>query len=152
MTGAGHCPSVSQQRYNSGPGTQESSLFERIDPRSAEPLYSQIANRVRTAIASGELTPGEGLPSVRQLAGQLRINPATVVQAYRELEQQGFVELRQGSGTYVREIPADAGRRERSREARALVRRMVSEAGRLRLTLDELRDAVAEELDLEVRP
>jgi GntR family transcriptional regulator len=106
---------------------------------------------VRTAIASGELRPGAGLPSVRQLAGQLRINPATVVQAYRELEQEGFVELRQGSGSYVREIAADAGLRERSRQARALVRRMVSEAGRLRLSLDELREALADELDLEAR-
>ena len=106
---------------------------------------------MRTAIAAGELVAGAGLPSVRQLAGQLRINPATVVQAYRDLEQEGFVELRQGSGTYVREIAVDAGRQERGRQARALVRRMVSEAGRLRLSLDELREALTDELDVEVR-
>jgi GntR family transcriptional regulator len=88
---------------------------------------------------------------VRQLAGRLRINPATVVQAYRELEQEGFVEIRQGSGTYVCEIPADSGRRVRDREARALVRRMVSEASRLRIPHEELREALADELDLEVR-
>lgn len=88
---------------------------------------------------------------MRQLAGQLRINPATVVQAYRELEHDGFVELRQGSGSYVREIAAGAGQRERSRQARALVRRMVSEAGRLRLSLDDLREALQDELDPAVR-
>src|SRR2546430_17582956 len=55
------------------------------------PLYEQIANRVRVAIASGELRPAAALPSVRQLAAELRVNPATVVQAYRDLEAEGFV-------------------------------------------------------------
>ncbi len=127
------------------------SLFDHIDARSAEPLYSQIANRVRTAIAAGELVAGAGLPSVRQLAGQLRINPATVVQAYRELEQEGFIELRQGSGTYVRAISVDAGHRVRSRQARALVRQLISEASRLRISLDEVREALASEIDLAAR-
>ena len=79
-------------------------MFDQVDPRSAVPLYAQIAARLRVAIAAGELLPGVGLPSVRQLAGQLRINPATVVQAYRDLETEGFVEMRHGAGTFVREV------------------------------------------------
>jgi DNA-binding transcriptional regulator YhcF (GntR family) len=59
-------------------------MFQNIDPRSATPLYAQIASRVKLAIASGELASGTGLPSVRHLATELRVNPATVVQAYRE--------------------------------------------------------------------
>ena len=121
-------------------------MFEQIDPRSATPLYAQISNRLRVAIAAGELQPGTGLPSVRQLAGQLRINPATVVQAYRDLEAEGFVDMRQGAGTFVREVDAPRRVSERQAEARRLVRAMMAEAGRLGLAAGELRAAMAEEL------
>ena len=81
-------------------------MFEHIDPRSPTPLYAQIAERLRVAIAAGELQPGDPLPSVRQLAAKLRVNPATAVQAYRELESAGFVELREGAGSFVKAMPA----------------------------------------------
>ena len=125
-------------------------MFEHLDPRSPNPLYAQIAARLRVAIASGELRTGEGLPSVRELAGRLRVNPATVVQAYRELESEGFVEMRQGAGTFVREVTNDKRARERATEARRLVRDMIAEAGRLGLTADELRDAIESELESRV--
>src|SRR5437588_94509 len=83
---------------------------------SATPLYAQIAGRLRIAIAAGELRPGGALPSVRHLAAQLRLNPATVVQAYRELEDDGFVEMRQGAGTFVREVAPEGRARERARQ------------------------------------
>ena len=79
-------------------------MLDRIDPRSPTPLYAQIASRVKLAIAAGDLAAGDGLPSVRQLAATLRINPATVVQAYRALETEGFVEMRQGAGTFVHDL------------------------------------------------
>ncbi len=122
-------------------------MFEQIDPRSATPLYAQIANRIKVAVASGELRAGAGLPSVRQLAGQLRINPATVVQAYRELEVEGFVEMRQGAGTFVREIEASRRSRQRDQEARRLVRAMLAEAGKLGLSGEDIREAVERELE-----
>ena len=122
-------------------------MFEQIDPRSAVPLYAQIAGRVKVAIAAGELRPGDPLPSVRLLAGQLRINPATVAQAYRELEGEGFVEMRQGAGTYVREVEPARRAAERQEEARRLVRALLQEAGRLGLTVEDLRTALARELD-----
>lgn len=123
-------------------------MFEQIDPRSPTPLYAQIAGRLRVAVAAGELRPGEALPSVRQLAARLRVNPATVAQAYRELEAEGFVEMRQGAGTFVREVVAERRARERSKQALALVRRMVAEAGRLGLSTKELLAAVDEELEV----
>jgi GntR family transcriptional regulator len=122
-------------------------MFEQIDPRSATPLYAQISHRVRVAVASGELPPGTGLPSVRQLAGQLRINPATVAQAYRELEAEGFVEMRQGAGTYVKEVEPSRRGSERAAEARRLVRAMLAEAGRLGISATDLRQALTVELD-----
>ena len=123
-------------------------MFSQIDSRSTIPLYAQIATRIKVAIAAGDLAPGSGLPSVRQLAGQLRINPATVVQAYRELETEGFVEMRQGAGTYVRELPEQRRNEERSQQAMALARRMLAEAGRLRISPRELREAIASIIDM----
>ena len=121
-------------------------MFEQIDPRSAVPLYAQIAGRVKVAIASGELRPGDPLPSVRLLGGQLRINPATVVQAYRELEGEGFVEMRQGAGTFVREVEPARRAAERLDEAQRLVRAMLVEAGRLGIAAEDLRSVFEREL------
>ena len=124
-------------------------MFERIDSRSPTPLYEQIAASVRVAIASGELRPAAALPSVRELAAELRVNPATVVQAYRDLEADGFVEIRQGTGTFVRELAPARRARERARHARSLVHQMMSDARRLGVSLRELRDAIDAELGVE---
>ncbi len=125
-------------------------MFDQIDPRSPTPLYAQIAARIRVAIAAAELRAGDALPSVRQLAARLRLNPATVVQAYRELEADGFVEMRQGAGTFVRDVHSDKRASERARQAVALVRNMVAEAGRLGLSTREIVAAVAQELEVRV--
>jgi GntR family transcriptional regulator len=122
-------------------------VFERLDSRSPTPLYAQISTRLRVAIAAGELRPGESLPSVRQLASQLRINPATVVQAYRALEAEGLVATRQGAGTFVLDVPANRRSTERAEEARRLVRDLIADAGRLGIPVDELRQAVDHELN-----
>ena len=121
-------------------------MFEKIDPRNATPLYAQIASRLKVAIAAGELRSPAVLPSVRHLAAQLRVNPATVVQAYRELEAEGFVEMRQGAGTFVREVAPEGRARERARQAAVLVRHLLAEAGRLGLSLQEVQAAIAEEI------
>lgn len=121
-------------------------MFDEIDPRSPTPLYEQIASRVRVAVASGEVAPGEPLPSVRALAARLRINPATVVQAYRDLEGEGFVVMRHGAGTFVGEVSPDRREDERRTRARELVRGLLADAARLGLGLEELREAVQEEL------
>jgi DNA-binding transcriptional regulator YhcF (GntR family) len=126
-------------------------VFDQIDPRSPTPLYAQIASRLKLAIAAGELAPGDALPSVRQLAARLRVNPATVVQAYRELETDGFVDMRQGAGTYVRDVRPERRADERARQASALVQRLLADAARLGLTIDELQAAVATELEVRAR-
>ena len=122
-------------------------MFDRLDPRSPTPLYAQIATRLRVAIASGELRPRETLPSVRSLAGELRINPATVVQAYRELETEGLVATRQGAGSFVLDLTTERRDTERTSEARRLVREMVADATRHGITADDLRAAVEHELN-----
>jgi GntR family transcriptional regulator len=122
-------------------------MFSDLDPKSAVPLYEQIAVRLKAAVATGELRPTDALPSVRQLAGRLRINPATVVQAYRSLESDGFVEIRQGAGTYVRTMEGEARARERQAQARRLIRRLLADSARLGLSRQELKDAMKHQLE-----
>ena len=126
-------------------------MFEHIDARSPVPLYEQIAAQLRLAIAGQELRPGEALPSVRQLAASLRVNPATVVQAYRDLERGGYVELRHGAGTFVRALTAQRRESERSRQVRALVRRLLADGAKLGVGVRELREALAEETGAKAR-
>jgi GntR family transcriptional regulator len=126
-------------------------VFDDLDSRSPVPLYEQIAARIRVAIAGAELQAGEALPSVRQLAASLRVNPSTVVQAYRDLEAEGYVEMRQGSGTFVRALSTGLRERERVRLARELVRRLVSEGAKLGVAPQELREALDEEIGVRVR-
>ncbi len=121
-------------------------MFDRLDSRSPVPLYEQIATRVRVAVASGELSPGDALPSVRQLSGSARVNPATVVQAYRELEADGFVEMKQGAGTFVKEMHSDMRSEERGRQARDLVRKMIGDAAKMGLDTEEISAAIRQEL------
>ena len=126
-------------------------MFDRIDPRSPTPIYAQIADRVRVAVAAGELSAGDALPSVRALAGRLRVNPATVVQAYHDLEHEGLVEMRQGAGTFVAAVNADRRARERAAAARRVVRAMLAEAASLGIATDDLKTAIHSELDGDAR-
>jgi len=122
-------------------------VFDRIDPRSPTPIYAQIATRVRVAVGTGELKAGDGLPSVRTLASRLRVNPATVVQAYRELEAEGLVQMRQGAGTFVTDVTPERQARERAADARRLIRDLLAEAARRGITAADLRQALNAELE-----
>jgi GntR family transcriptional regulator len=126
-------------------------MFEDIDPRSTVPLYDQIAGRIRLAVAAGEVSEGEALPSVRALASRLRVNPATVVQAYRTLAAEGFVEMRQGSGTFVMAVAADRRQRARDDQAQRLARGVLEEAARLGIPGDTVARALQRELGTKSR-
>jgi GntR family transcriptional regulator len=126
-------------------------MFDNIDPRSPTPLYEQIAARVRLAVASGEMAQGDPLPSVRGLARDLRVNPATVVQAYRDLAADGFVELRHGQGTFIKEVPSFLREEERTVQATRLVRKLLQDAARVGIGMEELAHAFRTEAGVEIR-
>lgn len=126
-------------------------MWSEIDPRSPTPLYEQIAARVRVAVAAGDLEPGDALPSVRALARDLRVNPATVVQAYRDLAADGFVEMRHGQGTFVQEVSAYMRDEERATRAQQLVRKLLEDAARLGIGMEELTRAFNAEAGAEIR-
>jgi len=79
----------------------------RIDPESRVPLYAQIIEQIKAQIAAGQLTPDDQLPTIRQLATDLRINFNTVVRAYRELEREELISTRRGRGTFVAASPKE---------------------------------------------
>src|ERR1044071_2235293 len=85
-------------------------MLLRPNPATGVPIYLQLMEQVKHAIETGALRPGEQLPAIRPLAEELVINPNTVAKAYRELEHQGFIELRHGAGAFV----ADSARARKS--------------------------------------
>jgi GntR family transcriptional regulator len=83
-------------------------ILFHLDSKSGVPIYRQIQDQIRYGVASGLLTPGEQLPTVRALAVELSVNPNTVIKAYSELEREGLLATEQGSGTFVSAEPTAA--------------------------------------------
>jgi GntR family transcriptional regulator len=110
-----------------------------VNPRDATPIYAQLERGLRAAIASGRLGLGEQLPTVRQLAVELRVNANTVARVYSELERAGVLETRRGVGSFVRATPTEARpQHEHDRRLRALVAHMLGDAAAAGFSLDEL--------------
>lgn len=114
---------------------QKSELVKvEIDPGASVPIYMQIIEKLHSLMVSGVLEPGDRLPTVRQLAGELNINFNTVARSYRWLEQAGLLSMCQGRGTFVLDRPLAALEREQMQGKESLehfARRMLREASRL---------------------
>lgn len=119
----------------------------RIDPRSAEPIFEQICFAVKTALARGSAAAGEKLPSVRELARELAINPNTVVRAYEQLERDGVVVRRQGAGCFLSDRGTEMGAAQRRRQLHDLLRRAATDAFHLGFSAEEVRAAFDQSLD-----
>ena len=109
-----------------------------LETSGTVPIYQQIAEQIHRRVAMGALKPGDPVPSVRQLALELTINPNTVARAYLELEYQGILHKRQGQGTYVSPGAAKASRREGGRMVVALLERAIAEAATFGMGADEV--------------
>lgn len=110
----------------------------RIDPSSAVPVYAQVVEQVRTLIALRALRPGDKLPSVRELAAQVRINRNTAAKAYQLLEAAGVLETRAGQGTFVADGVPPWSRDERLRRLEQSIGRALIEAYHLGIPFDEV--------------
>ena len=114
-----------------------------IDPQDATPIYAQLERALRAAIATGRLQPGDQLPTVRQLAVELRVNANTVARVYAELERAGVIETRRGVGSFISATPAEARPpREYERRLRAFVTRVLADADAAGFTVDEITAAL----------
>lgn len=110
----------------------------KIDTSDGVPIYLQIVDQIKRSVALGRLKPEDPLPSVRQLALDLTINPNTVARAYLELEHEGVIYKRQGQGTYVSAQAAEASRRERNRIVAALFEKAIVEASSFGMSESEI--------------
>lgn len=113
----------------------------RIESRSAVPVYEQLKRQIRLAIATGQLSDGDRLTSIRDLSIALRINPNTVAKAYRQLEAEGFLEIRAGSGAYVH-IDNELIKSDRVVLTAILVDEFISEMSGLGIGIEELHEMI----------
>lgn len=113
-----------------------------INPSDAAPIWKQIEEGVRRLITLGTLQPGESVPSVRDLARDLRVNPNTVARAYQRLTDAGVLAVRRGEGTYVADAPAQPNRSQRNEVLRDAAHRYASAAIAVGAQLDDARRAL----------
>jgi len=114
-----------------------------VDPRDRTPIYAQLDRALRAAIATGRLSAGDQLPTVRQLAVELSVNANTVARVYAELERAGVLETRRGVGTFVSATPAQAHPpRQHERRLRTFITRLLADASAAGFTLDDLLEAL----------
>ncbi len=123
----------------------------RIDPRDALPIWKQIEDGLRRMVGTGGLRPGRPVPSVRDLARELRVNPMTVSKAYQRLAEAGVLVVRRGEGTFVADGPPPLTRAERAKTMREAAARYVSLAVTMGVSRDEAAGEVAAAWDGTVR-
>jgi GntR family transcriptional regulator len=121
-------------------------IARRLNPSSGVPLYVQLVEHLKHSIETGAIKPGEQLPSVRKMAEDLLINPNTVVRAYRDLEGEGIVELRHGSGVFVR--ASVSARVHLMKKAEPIIRSAVDRLESMDLGEDDIRRLMENELAL----
>lgn len=117
-------------------------MLYRIDTQALESISDQLVYQVKAGLARGELAPGDRLPSVRELARELAINPNTVSRTYQRLESDGVIVRRQGAGCFVREGKSALSKRERDRRLSDLLEKAVTEAVHLKFEPSAIRTAL----------
>lgn len=122
-------------------------LLIRIEPQSPEPIFEQIAFQVKAAVAKGDATEGEKLPSVRELARELSINPNTVVRAYDALEHEGIILRRKGSGCFLTGRGSELSEERKLRDLAELMRKAATEAFHLGFGSEAILAALTRQLE-----
>jgi GntR family transcriptional regulator len=113
-------------------------MWLHVDPRSPVPMYQQVVEGVKEAVARGGLKPGDKLPAVRELAMELTINHNTVAKAYQELEREGVIEVIRGRGTFIAQSPVVPDPTAKLRELKEAMVKWIVEAHHLRMSDEEL--------------
>ncbi|CDD77136.1 transcriptional regulator GntR family [Cryptobacterium sp. CAG:338] len=111
-----------------------------ISNSSDKPIYEQISSQIKNAILSGELSTGQALPSIRSLASDLNVSVITTKRAYSDLETLGFIETRQGKGSFVAGGNLELLREEQLRHIESLLQKALHEAETASVSLSELHD------------
>ena len=128
-----------------------STVFRKPNPSSGVPIYVQIKEQIRHAVETGAISAGDQLPGIRSLAETLIINPNTVIKIYRELEQEGLLEIRHGLGAFVTSRRRKLSKAEEMRDAQQLVHEFVNTLKKQGLAEGEIRRLLEAELAGEVQ-
>ena len=121
-------------------------LHVQIDPNSGVPVYRPVLDQVTYYVASGALRAGAQLPSIRELAKALSVNPTTVVKAYTELQHEGVIAMKQGKGAFVAEVDSRMSDAERRKVLGRLVQQLTVEAKQMGASAEMVRHIVEEQL------
>ena len=127
--------------------TRTETFVFQLDLKSGVPVYRQIIDQVLAGVASSRLKVGDQLPTVRQLAVDLTINPNTVLRAYRELEIRGVLATQQGTGTFIAPQEVKQDEVERRRRLAQLVAEFVARAGSAGFTVEELKEQLNDQAE-----
>ena len=113
-------------------------MFIALSPSHPDPMYKQVTDQIKDAIATGDLTPNDRLPSVRELSEALKVSAITIKRAYLDLENDGYILTRAGLGSFVADVSRDALRSRKLDELRAEVTRLVRTAARFGITSEDI--------------
>ena len=122
-------------------------LLFQMDAHSGVPVYRQLMDQIKYYVASGTLAPGDQLPSIRELAQSLTVNPTTIVKAFNELAHETVIELRHGKGAFIAPHAAGIPTKEQEKAVRRLARQLAVEASQMGLSRHRLLRIVEEELE-----
>jgi GntR family transcriptional regulator len=117
-------------------------MFIVISPQNPEPMYKQVTDQIKDAIASGTLKPETKLPSIREMAKDLKISMITIKRAYADLENEGYILTRSGLGSYVADINKDKLREEKLAEIRFEIKKILNAASRYDISADDILTAL----------
>jgi len=118
-----------------------------VSTSSREPIYRQLAGQIREAVARGRLSAGDKLPSVRELSEKLVVNPNTIARTYRELERDGVLHTRQGTGVFIARPDSELTKTARKKKLHHLLDRFLTDAVYLGFSEDEVREEVIQRLE-----
>lgn len=113
-------------------------MFIVISPQNPDPMYKQVTDQIKNAIASGTLKPDEKLPSIREMAMELKISMITIKRAYADLESEGYILTRSGLGSFVADIDRDNLRAEKLAEIRLEITKIINAAARYDISADDI--------------
>ncbi len=113
-------------------------MFIVISPQNPDPMYKQVTDQIKDAIASGALLPETKLPSIREMAKELKISMITIKRAYADLENEGYILTRSGLGSYIADINRDTLRDEKLAEIRTELARILAAAARYDISADDI--------------
>ncbi|MDI6784193.1 MAG: GntR family transcriptional regulator [bacterium] len=121
-------------------------MYINIDPSSGYPIYLQIINQIKYSIAMEAIKSGDRLPSVRELASQLRVNPNTVAKAYTELEREGIVFTKRGEGTFVSDTGVSISEEEKEKIIAEMLNRTLVQAYHFNLSANKVKHIFENEI------